>query len=632
WPADFFPPTPPPPPPKLFSLSVSYSRRNSRSSHPLSISLYPVTLLFSAPFSAPMAARAAHRIRPGPSLLLLLSSLYLLRVDASVHDYAGEKFAAKGNAFILHGGSEGLYASSRPPADPTTSPDAANGDSFIRFEKITFRRPKEAAGSGKEDDVKTVQAIIFEVEDRETIGGSAYGGQRAICCTPDLAKLGACAQGTVIYRPSTLNPKWPQVLDVTFKGNELVAALPSHTIPIMRTGMYNLYFIYCDSSLNGLTIEGKTIWKNPSGYLPGRMSPLMNFYGAMSLAFVILGIFWFSQYARFWREVLPLQNSITLVIALGMFETTMWYFEYAEFNKTGVRPTGITIWAVTFGTVKRTVARVIILVVSMGFGVVRPTLGGLTSKVVMLGTTFFLASEVLELAENVGTVSDLSGKARLFLVLPVAFLDAFFILWIFTSLSKTLDKLQTRRLTAKLEIYRKFTNALGVTVIVSVCWIGYEVILFSLLKCFWGVRLLKDYDMTSETSSCLKKSIIHLGLRFITLHLNSNKILTIFYLFLYCKSTDVYNERWQNAWIIPAFWQVLSFSLLCVICVLWAPSQNSMRYAYSDDGSEEFDRDDTLSLIKPAPLQSKDNWSSSSPDGKTALTIDVTPLEEDKRE
>ncbi|KVI00873.1 Transmembrane receptor, eukaryota [Cynara cardunculus var. scolymus] len=46
---------------------------------------------------------------------------------------------------------------------------------------------------------------------------------------------------------------------------------------------------------------------------------------------------------------------------------------------------------------------------------------------------------------------------------------------------------------------------------------------------------------------------------------------------LYFKSTGIYNMQWQNAWIIPAFWQVLSFSLLCVICALWAPSHNSMR-------------------------------------------------------
>lgn len=206
--------------------------------------------------------------------------------------------------------------------------------------------------------------------------------------------------------------------------------------------MYNLYFMHCEPQLSDMVVQGKTIWKNPSGYLPGRMAPLLNFYGFMSLAFLLLGIFWFSQYARFWKEVLQLQNCITLVITLGMFEMALWYFDYAEFNESGVRPTGITIWAVTFGTVKRTVSRLIILTVSMGYGVVRPTLGGLTSKVVMLGATFFVASEVLELVEHVGAVSDLSGKAMLFLSLPVAVLDAFFVLWIFTSLSSTLNKLQ----------------------------------------------------------------------------------------------------------------------------------------------------------------------------------------------
>lgn len=308
------------------------------------------------------------------------------------------------------------------------------------FEKITFRRTKEAAESKEGSNL--VQAIIFEVEDRELIGGSAYGGQRAVCCTPDLAKLGACTQGEVIYRQSASDPKWPQVFGASFRGDDLAATLESRFISISKTGMYNLYFIFCDLNLKGLVVEGKTIWKNPTGYLPGRMAPLMNFYAFMSIAFVVLAVFWFSQYARFWREVLQLQNFITFVIALGMFEMTLWYFEYAEFNSTGVRPIGITIWAVTSGTVKRTVSRVIILVVSMGYGVVRPTLGGLTSKVVMLGSTFFLASEVLELVENVGTIDDISGKARLFLVLPVAILDTFFILWIFNSLSMTLNKLQ----------------------------------------------------------------------------------------------------------------------------------------------------------------------------------------------
>lgn len=472
---------------------------------------------------------------------LSLLCIWFLCIEASVHEYAGERFVSKGNAFVVHGGSEGIYSSSFNQNDDSAV--SANGDSYIRFDKVTFRRSNANVTKG------LVQAVVFEVEDRERIGGSAYGGQRAVCCTGDLAKLGVCPQGEIIHRPSFKNPGWPKVFGVSFSDNELVATLPSISIHISNTGMYNLYFIHCDPDLNDLVVEGKTIWKNPTGYLPGRMAPLMNFYGFMSLASVLLGIFWFSQYARFWREVLPLQNCITLVITLGMFEMALWYFEYAEFNETGTRPIGITIWAVTFGTVKRTVARLIILTVAMGYGVVRPTLGGLTSKVIMLGATFFLASEVLELVENVGAVSDLSGKARLFLVLPVAILDAFFILWIFTSLSATLNKLQSRRMMVKLDIYRKFTNALAVAVVVSVGWTCYE---------------------------------------------------------LYYKSNDIYNEQWKNAWIIPAFWQVLSFSLLCVICALWAPSQNATRYAYSDEASEEFDKEDTLTLIKPSTLPSKD--------------------------
>ena len=59
-------------------------------------------------------------------------------------------------------------------------------------------------------------------------------------------------------------------------------------------------------------------------------------------------------------------------------------------------------------------------------------------------------------------------------VLPVAVLDAVFILWIFTALSKTLAQLQQRRQTAKLELYRHFTNTLAVAVVISVSWIAYE--------------------------------------------------------------------------------------------------------------------------------------------------------------
>ncbi|KAL6010592.1 hypothetical protein ACLOJK_001026 [Asimina triloba] len=464
---------------------------------------------------------------------VFLSSLPTAR--ASVHEYARARFTAKGNAFVLHGGSEGLYASS------------SHQQAYIRFEKITFTRTNESAKSTKATSSLVVQAILFEMEDRETIGGSAYGGQRAVCCTSDLAKLGVCRRGEVIHRPSRENPQWPQVLTASFKGHSLDSSLESRSIPITKTGMYNLYFVYCNQELSGLGIQGKTVWKNPSGYLPGRMAPLMNFYCFMSLAFIVLALFWFSQYVRFWSQVLQLQNCITLVIALGMLEMALRYSDYAQFNGTGVRPAGITMWAVTFGNAKRTAARMIVLLVSMGYGVVRPTLSGLTSKAAVLGAIFFLASEVLELSENAGKVDDFSGKATLLWVLPAAILDAFFLLWMFTSLLKMLDKLQ-----------------------------------------------------------------------------------------IYFKSSDVHSEKWQTAWIILALWQLLSFCLLCSICVLWAPSQNSTRYAYSDDENEEFD-EDPYTQWKPVPVSSMNAWNTSAfADTRTMLGNNGITLigntEEEKRE
>lgn len=510
-------------------------------------------------------------------LMFCIILSHFLGVQSSVHEYNKGSFVENGNAYLFYGGSEGMHAS----ITKENAYGVANGRSYIGFDSIKLRRTEEAAArhTDFESSNSLVQAIIFEASDRDKIGGSAYGGRIAICCTADLAKIEGCKQGEVILRPSSDDTNWPFQIPVHFPGASLEATMQAEKVNITKTGMYNLYFIFCDPQLKGLVIDGTTHWKNPSGYLPGRMAPLMTFYGLMSLAYLILGVAWISQYVRYWKDILALQNYLTVIIALGMFEVTLWYFEYANFNVTGKRPIGITFWAVTFGTFKKTLSRLLILVVSMGYGVVRPTLGGLTSKVILLGATYFLAAEILDVFEHVGTINDLSGKARLFLVLPVAILDAFFILWIFTSLSKTLEKLQARRMVAKLELYRKFTNALAISVIISVAWIGYE---------------------------------------------------------LYFKATDPFSERWQSAWIISGFWNILTFSLLCVICALWAPSQNSTRYAYSDEGGENFDDEDALPLKSTTSLEPEKATLKPEKKERKAVNTDVFSLdddtEEDKRE
>ncbi|PSR93265.1 Transmembrane protein like [Actinidia chinensis var. chinensis] len=503
----------------------------------------------------------------------------ILEVRGSIHEYENEAFIPRFNSFFFHGGSEGLYASKVHDSSNNSDDKPLNGKSFIRFESIIFRRRKEATSKQNEMQQKTglVEAIIVEVKDRDKIGGSFLNSD-AICCTPALSNDGSCNVGEVIIRQDPHNPGWPIRIQTFFSGKNEEAKMMLHTVEINSTGMYYLYFMFCDPELKGTLISGRTVWRNPEGYLPGKMAPLMTFYGFMSLAYLVLGLIWFLRFVQYWKDIIQLHYHITAVISLGMCEMAFWYFEYANFNGTGSRPMGITIWAVTFSAVKKTVSRLLLLVVSMGYGIVRPTLGGITSKVLLLGVIYFVASEALELVEHLGNINDFSGKVRLFLVLPVALLDACFILWIFSSLSKTLEKLQIRRSMAKLELYRKFTNSLAVSVLLSVAWIGYE---------------------------------------------------------LYFNATDPLSELWRRAWIIPAFWTLLAFLLLVVICVLWAPSHNPIRYAYLEDDIEE----DGISLtgggVKVAggdiatKLERKERKASIAADHVFGLGED---LEEDKRE
>lgn len=510
--------------------------------------------------------------------MLLWSSATV--VQASIHEYRNEGFSRRLNSYFFHGGSEGLYASKLHLPHPNSEDKPLNGKSFIRFESITFRRTKETTEKQNEMQQKTglIEAIIVEVKDRGRIGGS-YENTDVICCNPKLAEQGSCKVGEVIIRQDPNNPDWPKRIQTSFEGKNEEATL-IQTVEINSTGMYYLYFMFCDPQLKGTILSGRTVWRNPDGYLPGKMAPLMTFSGFMSLAYLVLGLVWFLQFVQYWKDIIHLHYHITAVIGLGMCEMAFWYFEYANFNSTGNRPMGITLWAVTFSAVKKTVSRLLLLVVSMGYGVVRPTLGGITPKVLLLGFMYFVATEALELVEHLGNINDFSGKAKVFLVLPVALLDACFILWIFSSLSKTLEKLQMRRSMAKMELYRKFTNALAVSVLLSVAWIGYE---------------------------------------------------------LYFNASDPLSELWRRAWIIPAFWTLLAYIILVVICILWAPSHNPTRFAYLEEAGDDLEEEGvslTTSGVKVAgdvatKLERKERKVSIAADHVYGLGEDP---EEDKRE
>ena len=174
---------------------------------------------------------------------------------------------------------------------------------------------------------------------------------------------------------------WPQVIDIDFEDNQTTAKPFERSIPIQKSGMYYLWFVHCDEELSAATVAGQTVWKNPGGYLPGMMFPHISFFAVMSLAYLALMIVWGLLYARHWTDIFMLQHFMTAVIVMGMLEMSAWYFDYANFNVVGRRPVLPTLWAVIMGCLRKTVARTLIIMVSMGYGMVLPFLSDVQKKV-----------------------------------------------------------------------------------------------------------------------------------------------------------------------------------------------------------------------------------------------------------
>ncbi len=57
------------------------------------------------------------------------------------------------------------------------------------------------------------------------------------------------------------------------------------------------------------------------------------------------------------------------------------YFDFVNFNTTGYRPYVTTLYAVLLGCLRKSISRILVLIVSMGFGVVLPFLGAFQNKV-----------------------------------------------------------------------------------------------------------------------------------------------------------------------------------------------------------------------------------------------------------
>ncbi|XP_044515441.1 transmembrane protein 87B [Gracilinanus agilis] len=301
------------------------------------------------------------------------------------------------------------------------------------------------------------------------------------------------------------------------------------------------------------------------GYISASEWPLMIFYMVMCIIYILYGILWLMWSACYWKDLLRIQFWIAAVIFLGMLEKAVFYAEYQNVNTTGLSSQGLLMFAELISAIKRTLARLLVIIVSLGYGIVKPRLGTVMHRVIGLGALYFIFAAIEGIMRIIGgpnhvavlicdiilaiidsifawfisftaKESDLVPLASI----PLALLDSglcCMYVYIFVSLAQTMKTLKLRKNTVKFSLYRHFTNTLIFAILASIIFMIWTTKKFRLAEC---------------------------------------------------------QSDWMELWVDDAFWRFLFSLILLVIMFLWRPSANNQRYAFtpliddSDDEIEEF--------------------------------------------
>ncbi|KAI5098967.1 transmembrane protein 87A precursor [Silurus meridionalis] len=280
--------------------------------------------------------------------------------------------------------------------------------------------------------------------------------------------------------------------------------------------------------------------RGPYQYISATDWPLMIFYMVMCIIYVVLGVLWLALSACYWRDLLRIQFWIGGVIFLGMLEKAVYYAEFQSIRYDGFSVQGAVVFAEVLSAVKRTLARVLVIIASLGYGIVKPRLGALLHRVVGVGL-LYLGFSVVEGVLRVN--SEQGSSSRLLCDIVLAVTDSCIVCYIFISLAQTMKLLRLRRNVVKLSLYRHFTNTLIFAVIASVIFIVWTTKTFKLTKC---------------------------------------------------------QSDWREMWIDDAFWRFLFSTILLVIMFLWRPSANNQRYAFSPLVDELSDEEEAEQLMNEA--------------------------------
>ncbi|CDS01604.1 hypothetical protein [Sporisorium scitamineum] len=405
---------------------------------------------------------------------------------------------------------------------------------FADFDKLgKLNNNKDAFGYQLKSYICTPNAVTETLCTKEQLGNFIVDESSGKASTVQLQRMDFGANGSSEEKTLRYN--------VTKTGYYCFGAteVPLQTLETAPSGK-------SDVSVHA-AFDGRVEFFNKfKGNLPAAEHPKLNFYFAMTLAYIVLGIYWLSLCIKHRDEILTVQYFISGTIAFLVVEmAAQWiyyyylnahlidFFRIREVNRqTGVTAVARFLLVLTsiLDAGRNSVSFFLLLIVAMGYGVIRPSIGAVMTRVRLLTAAHF----VFGVLYSVGIVLiqlDQGGAWIFAFIFPLAMTLTAFLTWTMNSLNRSIEYLTQRKQTFKKSMFVKLHRIL----------LGAVVVIFA----FFIISSIAFSQSGGQGFA---------------------------------------PNTWQYRWFLLDGWlALLYFAVFSAIAWVWRPTGNNMRLAMSDE-------------------------------------------------
>ena len=241
----------------------------------------------------------------------------------------------------------------------------------------------------------------------------------------------------------------------------------------------------CDPDTQNVRLEGSTTILSLNGHLPARLAGIIPFSKFVVVAYTILMIIWVTRCCWYRKELMSVHIMITVVLSIFLFDVILRLCSLLYYNSEGEYNRFLTLFSLIITSATHAVARCLTVMVAKGLGVSKASLAGSFWKVVVMGVVYFGFSFWDAVATTFG-----NNERNLYRIIPASILDSFIYFWILQSLLDTIQELEDKKQTGKLDVFLSLRNVIIIAVVIST---AYNV-LFSYLIMNDMIELLWKYQ------------------------------------------------------------------------------------------------------------------------------------------